>query len=246
MVRWIALLLPLALLTVPACQVAGVTGSGKIVTESRDVSGFMRVSVAGVGSVVLVQGADEGVVVETDDNLMKYVSTEVRDGVLYLGTSATGKSVNLKPSKETLYTVTFKNLDGIAVSGAGDVTADAIATPALDIAVSGAGDISIADLRTQKLGVAVSGAGDITLSGEAPMQEVAISGAGAYKAGELRSAVTEIAISGTGDATVWATDRLKAEVSGIGSVSYYGEPAVERSVSGVGSVTALGMHGTSI
>jgi len=235
-----------ALLGLTACQMTGVTGSGSIVTEAREVSGFTRISVSGAGSVVLVQGAAEGAVVETDDNLMKYVRTEVRDGVLYLDTSATGKPVNLRPSKEILYTVTFRDLDGIVISGAGDVTADAIAIPALDIAVSGAGDISIGDLRTEKLGVAVSGAGDITLSGEARVQSVAISGAGSYKAGDLRSASAVVAISGTGDATVWVTDRLEAEVSGVGSVSYYGEPAVERSVSGVGSIEALGMHGTSI
>lgn len=235
-----------AVLCLPACQLAGVAGSGNIVTEARQVSGFTRVAVAGFGDAVLVQGTEEGVVVETDDNLMQYVSTEVRDGVLYLDTRADGKRVNIKPSKSIRFTVTFTTLEGIAVSGAGDVTADAIATDKLDVTVSGAGDISIGNLRTEKLAVAVSGVGDISLAGEARVQSVAISGAGEYAAGDLRSASTAVAISGTGDATVWATDLLEARVSGVGLISYYGEPEVTRSVSGMGSIEALGARGTEI
>lgn len=240
------LMLLTAVLCLPACQLAGVAGSGKIVTEARQVSGFTRVVVAGAGDAVLVQGAEEGVVVEADDNLMEYVRTEVRDGTLYLDTRAPGRPVSLRPTKSIRFTVALKSLDGITVSGAGDVTAEAISTARLDITISGAGDISIDALKTQALAVAVSGAGDVELAGEAGVQSVAISGAGDYSAGDLRSATAAVAISGAGDATVWATDALEARVSGMGTVSYYGEPTVTRSVSGMGSIEALGMHGTSI
>jgi len=246
MARWILPVLASALLFLPACQVIGVEGSGTIVSEPRAAAGFSRVVVAGVGNAVLVQGAEEGVIVEADDNLMPYIVTEVRDGVLYLDTSPKNANVRLSPSKDIVFRVTFRDLAGIAVSGAGDVTAEAVTAPKLDIAISGAGDILIGGLAADALAVAVSGAGDIEISGEVRTQSVAVSGAGAYKAGELRSAAASVAISGTGDATVWATDSLDARVSGVGSVSFYGEPTLTRSVSGVGSITSLGMHGTSI
>jgi hypothetical protein len=248
MVRGSVFMLLAAVLCLPACQMTGVsvTGSGKIVTEARQVSGFTRVVIAGSGDAVLVQGAEEGVVVEADDNLMQYVRTEVRDGALYLDTRSSNRPMSISPSKTIRFTVTLKSLDGITVSGAGDVTAEAIATPKLDIAVSGAGDVSIGALKTEALAVAVSGAGNIELSGEAGIQSVAISGAGDYVAGDLRSASASVAISGAGDATVWATDTLEARVSGMGSVGFYGEPTVTRSVSGVGSIEYLGTHGTSI
>jgi hypothetical protein len=235
-----------AVLGLSACQMTGVTGSGNIVTEARQVSGFVRVVVSGVGDAVLVQGAEEGVVVEADDNLMQYVRTEVRDGTLYLDTRAGGGPVSLRPTKTIRYTVTLKSLEGITVSGAGDVTADALETGKLDIAVSGAGDVSIGSLKAEALAVAVSGAGNIEVSGEVGAQVIAISGAGDYLAGDLMSASAAVAISGAGDATVWATGTLDARVSGVGSVSYYGEPTVTRSVSGVGSIEALGMHGTAL
>lgn len=246
MARRGVLMLLTAVLGLTSCQMAGVAGSGKIVTEARQVSGFTRVVVAGAGDAVLVQGAEEGVAVEADDNLMQYVRTEVREGTLYLDTNSAGRPLSLRPSKTIRFTVKLKNLDGITVSGAGDVTADAIVAAKLDIAVSGAGDVSIDVLKTEALAVAVSGAGNITLSGEAGIQTIAISGAGDYVAGDLRSASAAIAISGAGDATLWATDTLEARVSGMGSVSYYGEPNVTRSVTGVGSIESLGMHGTSI
>jgi hypothetical protein len=248
MARWIAVALAVALAVLAGCRMMTptVAGSGKVVTEARPASGFRSVSVDGVGSATLVRGDQEGVVVETDDNLMQYITVEVRDGVLHLDTRNRVEPASIKPTEGIRFTVTFKTLEGIAVSGAGDATADVVEADRFDIAVSGAGDITVGRLKTGALNVAVSGAGDLSLAGEAGTQRVAISGTGAYRAGDLRSASAAVAISGTGDATVWCTDSLEARVSGVGSISYYGEPSVTKSISGMGDVTALGMHGTSI
>jgi hypothetical protein len=228
-------------MTAPSAQ-----GSGKVVTESRTASGFTSVAVAGVGSATLVRGDEEGVVVETDDNLMQFVTVEVKDGVLHLDTGSKARPGGIRPTSGVRFTVTFRTLEGVAVSGAGDVAADAVEADRFAIAISGAGDVTVESLTAGALSVAVSGAGDLSLAGEAETQRVTISGAGSYRAGDLRSASTAIVISGTGDAVVWATDALDVRVSGVGSVSYYGEPSVTKSVSGMGDVTALGMRGTSI
>ncbi|MBM3308184.1 MAG: DUF2807 domain-containing protein [Candidatus Eisenbacteria bacterium] len=248
MARWTLLMLPLLMLALPACRVVGggLPGSGTIVSEKRDATGFRRVAAAGIGTVVLVRSAEEGVVVETDDNLMACVRTEVRDGTLYLDTAGKGKLSNPRPTQGVTFTVSFTSLEEIAVSGAADVTADSVEAAAFSIAVSGAGDVSVGNLKAESLSVAVSGAGDIAISGAVGAQEIAISGAGSYKAADLASRTAVVGISGTGGAVIWATETLEARVSGVGSVSYYGEPVVTKSVSGMGDVKSLGSRGTEI
>jgi len=239
-------LLAVAALCVAGCQVTVVNGSGNVVTETRDVSGFTAVSIGCLGDAVLIQGSEEKVVVETDDNIMAHVVTEVRDGVLHLEVDRELGNANLKLTKGLKYTVYFKTLERVAVAGEGEVACESLVTDELEVAVSGAGTISFGKLAARALAIAVSGAGDIAVAGEVETQSIAISGAGSYAAGDLRSEAAVIAISGTGDARVWATGTLDAQISGTGSVSYYGEPKVTQSISGVGSINALGMHGTSV
>lgn len=49
-----------------------VKGSGVIKTETRNVSGFNRISVAIPGKVDVVQGNTESVSVESDDNIVPF------------------------------------------------------------------------------------------------------------------------------------------------------------------------------
>ena len=71
-----------------------------MVSESRDVSGFDRVSLSGSGEVIITQSGEESLSVETDDNIMQYVKTEVRGGTLYLDIDAQGVAV-LSPTRLT-------------------------------------------------------------------------------------------------------------------------------------------------
>ena len=61
-----------------------INGSGDIVTESRDVSGFDKVALAGFGDVTIEVGDEESLTVSTDDNIMPYVTTEVKNNTLVL------------------------------------------------------------------------------------------------------------------------------------------------------------------
>jgi hypothetical protein len=86
------------MLLVSACGIAPVFGSGKIVTETRQVSGFDKVSVSGGGELIIIQDGTESVTVETDDNLMQYLVAEVRGGTLDLYLEK-DHMTNLRPSK---------------------------------------------------------------------------------------------------------------------------------------------------
>ncbi|HMX36953.1 MAG TPA: DUF2807 domain-containing protein, partial [Ferruginibacter sp.] len=61
-------------------------GSGNIITESRSVGGFTGVSVGGDFDVEVKIGPETKLVVEADDNIMKYIDTRVSGNMLKIRT----------------------------------------------------------------------------------------------------------------------------------------------------------------
>lgn len=231
-------LLTIVIFLLSACGIRIIRGSRNLVTESRSVSDFDRVSLSGSGEVVITQGEEESLTVETDDNVMQYVATEVRGGTLYLGFD-TKRVKSISPTR-LRFTLSVKDLVGVDVSGSGSVDSASIDTDRLDVAVSGSGDVRIDSLTAEDVEVRISGSGDVELAGEVTGQDITISGSGKYHAGDLSTETVEITISGSGDATVWTTESLDARISGSGSVDYYGEPQTSFSGSGSGEINSLG------
>jgi hypothetical protein len=228
--------LTIVLLLVSACGMLPTLGSRNIITETRNVSGYERVDVGG-GSMEIIQDGTEAVTVETDDNVMQHVTSEVRDGTLYLGLDSSQGS--FLPSR-LHFSLHVKNLTGITTSGAWDVTSTSIQTGTLNIDISGSGKVIINALTADKLETTVSGSGELDLTGEVKQQSIIISGSGKYLAGDLNTQDSTVRISGSGNVTIWASETLAAHVSGSGDVSYYGSPQVSFEQSGSGNIHSLG------
>ena len=226
------------LLLVSACGFIPTRGSGDLVTETREVSGFDAVQFSGAGDVEIIQDGTESITIETDDDVMEHVTTEVRGGTLYVGLDFDGPT-SIIPTEMNV-TLHVESLNEIGASGAWDVTAESLETGSLDANISGAGSIRIDTLTADDLTVDVSGAGEVEIGGEVSSARVSLSGAGKYHAGDLQSETTSIDISGAGEATVWATETLDVEVSGAGEVDYYGSPTVSFDQSGAGDIHSLG------
>ena len=213
-----------------------VKGSGNIVTATRTVSQFDRVSVSGSGHLSIVQGDQEALTIEADDNLLPLIKSEVASGVLKIGP----ENVNLRPTKTIHYVLQLKSLEALHLSGSLEAEAQSIKTDQLLITISGSGKIQVASLDTSELNVHVSGSGDIQLAGKVNRQTIQISGSGNYSAADCESQSTAVHISGSGEATIWARLALEAHVSGSGDIKYYGSPQVDTHISGSGGVHSLG------
>ncbi len=223
-----------------------VRGSGEIVEESRNVSGFNKILVTGAGDVIVSQGSKESLTVETDDNLQEYIVTEVKGDTLEIGfkegtvlSSRGGRRV-LEPSDSFVFRITVVELEAISVSGAARLDLEKLKTTDLNLNLSGAGDIDIDDLNADSLNVVISGAGDVRAIGSVDSQVVNLSGFGRYQAFELESSDASITISGAGGAEVWANETLQVTISGAGDVKYYGSPSVDPEISGVGRIQDMG------
>ena len=204
----------LVLLAVSACDgsVFGVRGSGNVITESRDVSGFSEIALFGSGTVRVDVNGTESLTVEAEDNIMPLLKTEVSNGRLELSVES-----SISPTTDITYTVAAVELDGVTIAGSGDVTATGIAADLFDVEISGSG-------RVEPTGTAAS-------------LVVEISGSGRYLGEGLEASIGTVRVSGSGEAVVNVTDDLDVDVSGSGGVQYVGEPTITESVSGSGRVT---------
>jgi len=227
-----------ALLLVCACGVLPTQGSRNIILENRNVSGFSRLEVSGAGNVTIIQDGTEALTVETDNNVMQFITSRVNGGTLSIGLEFPGLR-SVIPSRLNL-TLHVKDLSSISSSGSWNVVAASFKPANLDIATSGSAKVTINDLRVDKLTVDISGSGEMYFAGHANSQNVKISGSGTYKAGDLQTRDTSVEVSGSGNVTAWATTNLDANVSGMGTVSYYGSPQVAFNESGSGKIKSLG------
>ena len=222
-----------------------IQGSGNVIEEDRDVSGFDRISMAGAGKIIITQGDRESLIVETDDNLLEYIRTEVKGDTLEIDFTkdlllSSGTRDSLEPSAGFVFRISVIDLEAISVSGAADIQAEKLKTNQLEINFSGAGEVTIDDLNASRLDVKLSGAGDVELAGKVESQDIVISGLGRYQGFAVESQDASVTISGAGGAELWVTETLDVVISGAGDVEYYGTPSVNPEISGLGRLQGLG------
>jgi len=227
----------IGLLALSACDTSTVQGSGTLKTETRNVSGFSKVSLSGTGNLVIQQAPVEALTVTAEDNILPLIQTTEDGDTLVIKYQ---DNVSVQPTRPIVFALTAKSLTGVSVSGEGTVTMNGINTPSLDIHMSGAGDVTAHSVSTASLNVNISGAANVTIDGQTTQQSITISGAGKYQADKFTSKNATINISGSGSGTVNVQDTLNVTITGEGDVKYIGNPAVTQHITGTGSVTKQG------
>ena len=223
------------LLITSYAQAQRVSGNGKVIEKTRQVGNFDQVGVSGSFDVFLVKGAEGKVELSVEQNLEPYLETEVSNGKLKIRWQ---KGTNIRTTKSTKVTVYFEEVNGVVLSGSGDIVSrDPLNTQELDVAVAGSGDIKL-EVNTDHVNAAVSGSGDIELSGTTKEFSSAVAGSGDIEAYDLKAETAELKISGSGTIRASVEKELVARISGSGNIKYKGNPRIEDiKVSGSGNVS---------
>jgi predicted ester cyclase len=202
---------------------------------TRDVSDFSRVSLQGVGTLVIEQSDTEALTIDAEPRVLRRIETTVQDGTLFIRPDR-----GFKTREAITYSLTVDELTGIELSGAGQVQMQRLETGDFSLIVSGAGSVAIEDLTAKTLAVEATGNASVTLGGTVDSQTVTFGQAGTYDAANLVSRIATVSVDGAAKAIVNASESLEASASGASSIAYYGDPSVSESTSGVGSVTPAG------
>jgi hypothetical protein len=190
-----------------------VIGSGDVVAQTRSVGPFHAIASTGSTEVHVRVGAAQSVVVHAQGNIQPLIDTDVDGGTLRVGSHG-----SYSTDRKTLVEVTVPSLDGVSLSGSGDVTAEGVHAGAMSVVIRGSGQVEMMG-RADKLEFTSSG------SGEGKFDRLAV-----------RDAV--IRMHGSGDAHVQVAGTLDVEVSGSGDVRYSGSPRiVHQAIRGSGSIS---------
>lgn len=202
---------------------------------TRDVRDFNRVSLQGVGTLVIEQGDTEALTIDAEPRVLRRIETTVQDGTLIIRPDR-----GFKTREAITYSLTVDDLTGIELSGAGQVQMQQLESDDFSLNVSGAGAVAIDELTAKTLDVEATGNASVTLGGTVDSQTVTFGQAGTYDAANLESRVATVSVDGAAKAIVNVSESLDASASGASSITFYGDPAVSENTSGVGSVTPAG------
>ena len=217
-----------------------IAPSNNIISENRAVSGFKGIEFSTFGKVNIIQSDKESLNINGPDNLVSEISTSVNNGILVIKNKENFTVSSLNQKDILTFTIGFKELTSLNVSGAGDVQVETLSTTSMDVNMSGAGNVVMNQLTTGNFSINISGLGGLEVTGSATQATIDISGAGNVNAPDFKVHTANVTISGLGGATVWVTDSLTGDISGAGSVSYYGNPQTSTKATGLGTFKSLG------
>ena len=138
-----------------------VIGNKKIVSQERSIPVYSQIKVLGNADIVLTEGNVGQITVETSENVLPYVVTEVKEGTLVIKLKHYG--VNYVP-KLRVHIPIDENFQKIAIVGKGIVTTHKnffLQLHSLEVVLKGDGNFLGKELSTRKAILSIAGAGNI-------------------------------------------------------------------------------------
>lgn len=210
-----------------------VEGNGNITTQKRPVNeSFQSVSVGYGLELILEQSSQTTITVEADENLMKHIKTEVRDGELVITSDA-----NINSSTARVI-VSMPVIEAIVSSSSANVKGkNIIKSDNLELSSSSAGTMEVT-VDVKSLSCDTSSSGTIKVSGKTGTLETEVSSGSHIDAKGLTARSIISSASSGGSSIVNPTESLTAEASSGGSINYVNTPSrLNKQVSSGGSVS---------
>ena len=199
-----------------------VRGSGDVVEEDRGLSGFNEIHIENGIDVHIRQGDNESVVVKADDNLKKYIKTDVENGKLIVHCDR----VSIRKSKAFDVIVTVKEIKKIQAKQGSDVYGlTAIKMDKLKLDLSSGSDLKM-EIYADILECELTGGSDVKISGKVKELYAEARGGSDIMAKKLETLKCEVYARGGSDAYISVEDELNAQAFGASDIHYYGNPKI--------------------
>ena len=211
-------LLSLLAFTTSACN--KIKPSKKITTEERTIGTYEKLSVYDAFDVSVTYGsATSKITVEANDNLMKYIITELDGDYLVIKLDS---KISVKSSATLKINITVPKLTEIKASGASSVEfLSELSTSNLNLNLSGASALK-GDVNLTSCNFNLSGASQIDVAGSINTAIIELSGASSI--GNYNCSIDNLSIdlSGASSGSLTLNEIINIDASGASSLNYKG------------------------
>jgi hypothetical protein len=213
----------------------GRRGSGNIITETRNVSAFTKVSAATSIDVDVQQGAETSVIVEADDNLIKYVETKIEGGELKIRL----KNISIWNDATIKVHVIAPKYDGFSASSSAEIIGKNTITSTSKIKLDASSSAKIdVVVDAPSVDVEASSSADIIAAGRTKEVTVDANSSSTVELNKLQAETVNAEASSSADVSIFASVKIVAKANSSGDISYTGGATdVNKSESSSGSIT---------
>ena len=209
-----------------------IHGNGRVMSETRDCYYFEDLVNEGDFNVYFTKGDQFSLVVEAEENLLKYIDTEFHGNTLYIEND---HRRCLDCSYPMNIYITAPDVYSLKLTGSGLIHSNNLAVPELDLELTGSGNIDLF-LETEHVNVNLTGSGDVILAGYSNSSDYILTGSGEINSFSMEQETSIMDVIGSGDIYVNAGEMIDVKIVGSGDVHYMGNPQIYSTILGTGKL----------
>ncbi|MFV0469869.1 MAG: head GIN domain-containing protein [Dysgonomonas sp.] len=234
---FIGILVLLTSCTLLKKETVALKGDGNIQSQEFPINDYSKVTLSGNQELIYEQRADLDpyLRIETDDNLLRFITPKVKKNELALESVAA-----VAPTSYKIFT-NSRALTELTLTGSGKAYLEGnLNVKNLNLNITGSGSIFVDNVSAKNLSLKIIGAGYSEISGTISKATFDLTGNGKIKADKLQASTVICKLPGAGSMWVYATDELRVNISGSGNVYYAGSPLeFKQKLSGIGTVSKM-------
>jgi len=223
-------------LLIASCNFMGaIKGNGKIVSVDRELNGeFAKVEIEGTYTLNISQGTTPKLRIETDENLIPYIETKVKNHKLIVKNKR-----RISSAKDIIINLTIGTITDLEASGAVLVrSAGKINFDKFNMELNGASNV-LMEMNCVEFNAECNGSSTLKLIGAASDSKIEVSGACDIDNQQMIVENMNLIVNGGAKVIVNVLTKLDVKVNGAAQVEYLGAPEVHKEISGAGSVEKI-------
>ena len=202
-------------------------GTGNIISKTIGVSSFVRLHVSIGGLVELIQADEEKVIIETDDNLVDFISTENSGRTLYVTSEGKWRipeftSLRIKVFYRQIFNLYNASERGELVCGNTLRSGEPV-----EVKIHSDKSSTMLDVDAVSVKLITACVGNVTLKGECTLLDINAKSEGNLDAREMKAKNVVLKNYSQGNIDLFADDTIAISNYGQGNIRYWGNAVLK-------------------